>query len=196
MNSLSVTMIVASVALLLSTILSPLASICEGFVPTCAQHLSSQRFRRNLPILNFQEDDNTIATPPTKELVAAILGGEVVPLLVAETEYTSSTLDYVNGDVEEVDVPPNPTATMSLRPLSFENDIEDFLDIARPYYALSNEHAIVDNESGEMRGFLCTGRVEIPAGCENSDIPWADAIRQMAAAGTVTALLNNPQKKR
>ena len=189
-------MIVASVALLLSTILSPLASICEGFVPTCAQHPSAQRFRRNLPILNFQEDDNTIARPPTKELVAAILGGEVVPLLVAETEYTSSTLDYVNGDVEEVDVPPNPTATTSLRPLSFEDDIEDFLDIARPYYALSNEHAIVDNESGEMRGFLCTGRVEIPAGCENSDIPWADAIRQMAAAGTVTALLNNPQKKR
>jgi hypothetical protein len=128
-------------------------------------------------------------------LVAAILGGEVLPLLVAETDSTSSTLDYVN-DVEEVDVPQNPTATTSLRPLSFEDDIEDFLDIARPYYALTNEHAIVYKESGEMRGFLCTGRVEIPAGCENSDIPWADAIRQMAAAGTVTALLHNPQKKR
>lgn len=183
----------------LTMILSPLASTCEGFaLSTCAQYPSAQRFRGNLPILHFQEDDNTVATPPTKELVAAILGGEVVPLLGTETGYTSLATfdDDVNGNVEEEEVQSHTTTTTSLRPLSFEDDIGDFLDITRPYYTLANEHAIVDAESEETRGFLCTGRVEIPAGCENSDIPWADAIRQMAAAGTVTALLHNPQKKR
>lgn len=186
-------------AALLTLILSPLASICEGFVvPTCTQYPSAQQIRCPLPTLHFQEDDNTVATPPTKELVAAILGGEVVPLLGTETEYASPTTfdDDVNGDVEKADVLSHTTKTTTLRPLSFEDDIEKFLDIARPYYALSNEHAIVDTKSGETRGFLCTGRVELPAGCENSDIPWTDASRQMGAAGSVTALLHNPQKKR
>jgi hypothetical protein len=191
--------------------LSPIASsICKGFaVPAITQHYPGQPFRRSLPTLYYQEVDSTIAvaTPPTKELVAALLGGEVVPLLGADAEidfdftthehHSVSVNDIAINDDDneyEVDTPPQPST--SLRPLSFDDDIGDFLDIARPYYALANEHAIVDDNTGETTGFFCTGRVEIPSGCENSDIPWADAVRQMAAAGTVAAMLNNPQKKR
>ena len=201
-------MISSAVAFLTFSALA--SSICEGFVvPAINQHHPGQLFRRSLPLppLYYQEVDHTVAvaTPPTKELVAALLGGEIVPLLGADAEIDFTTHEHhsdavnvivVNDDDNEyeVDTPPQPST--SLRPLSFDDDIGDFLDIARPYYALANEHAIVDDNTGETTGFFCTGRVEIPSGCENSDIPWADAVRQMAAAGTVAAMLNNPQKKR
>ena len=71
-----------------------------------------------------------------------------------------------------------------------------FLDISRPYYALENEHAIVDDFTGQMVGFVCSARVEMPVGRESGDIPFAEAGRHMAAAGSVAALLRNPQKKR
>lgn len=194
------TMIVSAVTLL-TTI--PFASICDGFaVPTTGtgtntiqhhHHHPAQRFRRNLPTLHFQEDDNTVPTPPTKDLVNALLVGDVVPLLGGDTN------DFVSHD-DDADEVGNPTplhpTTASLRPLSFEDDIQSFLDITRPYYALANEHAIVDDITGEIIGFLCTGRIEIPSTCENSAISWAEAARQMGAAGSVTALLHNPQKKR
>ena len=83
-----------------------------------------------------------------------------------------------------------------MRPISFEDDIEKFLDIAKPYYALGNEYAIVDDETGEMVGFVCTGRVESPISRESGGTGMAEAGRHMAAAGSVAALLRNPQKKR
>ena len=73
--------------------------------------------------------------------------------------------------------------------------IEDFIDITRPYYSLANEHAIVDDISGQVVGFVCTTKAEMPAGRE-SGVSCAETGRHMAAAGTVAALLRNPQKKR
>ena len=78
--------------------------------------------------------------------------------------------------------------TQSLRFLTFEVD--------RPYYALENEHAIVDDATGEIVGFVCTGRVEIPAGRESAGVPFAECLRHAGVAGSVAALLRNPQKKR
>ena len=86
--------------------------------------------------------------------------------------------------------------TQSLRSLTFEVDIRDFLDNDRPYYALENEHAIVDDATGEIVGFVCTGRVEIPAGRESAGVPFAECLRHAGVAGSVAALLRNPQKKR
>lgn len=186
------TMIVTTIALLLT----PLASICEGFAVPMQRH-PGNKFVRNLPTLYFQEDDTIIATPPTKDLVSALLEGEIVPLLGSDTDLFHDGDDALHlfHDDSEV-VAPYPKTMLSLRPLSFDDDIAGFLDIARPYYALGNEHAIVNEETGEIIGLLCTCRAEMPIGCESGGITWADAGRHMAAAGTVAALLQNPQKKR
>jgi len=142
-------------------------------------------FSRKIPVLHYQEDDTLI-----EDLAKVLAKGETVHL---PGEDSTIPMDPIH---EEVPIAPSPMNMEFLRPLTFEDDIEKFLDIARPYYALENEHAIVDNETGEMVGFVCTGRVEMPAGRESGGIPFAEAGRHMAAAGSVAALLRNPQKKR
>jgi hypothetical protein len=113
------------------------------------------------------------------------------------------TLRYQEDDSNAAKVEDATTAmvaqakkTQSLRSLTYESDIRAFLDSDRPYYALENEHAIVDDETGEIVGFVCTGRVEIPAGRESAGIPFAECLRHAGVAGSVAALLRNPQKKR
>ena len=113
------------------------------------------------------------------------------------------TLRYQEDDSNAAKVEDATTAmvahakkTHSLRSLTFEVDIKDFLDSDRPYYALENEHAIVDDATGEIVGFVCTGRVEIPAGRESAGVPFAECLRHAGVAGSVAALLRNPQKKR
>ena len=123
-------------------------------------------------------------------MAAALLEGKAVPLLDAET---AAALDPIQDEEAAVALL---TKTESLRPLTFEDDIEKFLDIARPYYALENEHAIVDDFTGQMVGFVCLARVEMPIGHESGGIPFAEAGHHMAAAGSVVELLCNPQKKR
>ena len=47
--------------------------------------------------------------------------------------------------------------------------MEKFLDNFKPYYALENEFAFVDDATGEMVGFVGTGLVESPVSCESGD---------------------------
>ncbi len=172
---------------------------CDGFVtaPPSQQHRTSAgSFSRTLPALRFQEDDVLIATQPP-ELEALLLQDKTLtPPLPHDTE-VSVAYDLIEVEYEEAIINEVPIKeTESLRRITYEDDIENFLDIVRPYYALENEHAIVDDETGEMIGFVCTGRVEMPTGRESGGIPFAEAGRHMAAAGSVAALLRNPQKKR
>lgn len=83
-----------------------------------------------------------------------------------------------------------------MRPLTFKEDIRHLLDCDRPYYAIQNEHAIVDDTTGEFTGFICTGLLELPIGREMGDIPFAECLRHAGIAGAITALLRNPKKIR
>jgi hypothetical protein len=105
---------------------------------------------------------------------------------------------FKEGDTAEVDdVIALPTRRETLRPLTFEEDIRYLLDCDRPYYAMKNEHAIVNDITGEITGFVCTGLLELPLGRESTDaIPFAECLRHAGIAGTITALLRNPKKIR
>ena len=53
----------------------------------------------------------------------------------------------------------------TLAPLNFENDIQDLIDMERPYYALENEfsvqhHCSMRDAVGESVGFVCTVKKE------------------------------------
>ena len=90
-----------------------------------------------------------------------------------------------------------PMRRESLRPLTFLEDIRNLLDTDRPYYAINNEHAIVDDVSGEVTGFVCTGLIELPVGRESAGtIPFSECLRHAGIAGAITALLRNPEKIR
>ena len=138
-----------------------------------------------------------MATSP-EAVAKAILQNEVILPSLNDGD-VASTMGLGLGVLEQeavLDVPNKLTSGESLHPISFEDDIEKFLDIAKPYYALGNEYAIVDDETGEMVGFVCTGRVESPVSRESGGTGMAEAGRHMTAAGSVAALLRNPQKKR
>ena len=176
------------------TVLSNLLDVCQGFTaPT------KYSFSRTLPALRFKEDEDTVVATSPEAVAEAILQNEAI--LPSLDDGDVATLDGLHGlgilEQEAVlDVPNKLTSGESLHPISFEDDIEKFLDIAKPYYALENEYAIVDDATGEMVGFVCTGRVESPVSRESGGTGMAEAGRHMAAAGSVAALLRNPQKKR
>ena len=162
--------------------------MCHGFaIPT--QYRLNVVFSRTLPALHFQEDDTLVVATP-KDLAAALLEGKAVPLLDAEA---ATALDPIQDEEAAIALL---TKTESLRPLTFEDDNEKFLNISRPYYALEPEHAIVDDSTGRVVGFVCSTRVVMPIRRESGGTPFAEAGRHMAAAGSVAALLRNPQKKR
>ena len=170
--------------------------MCQGFTALTKYRPVTGSFIRTLPTLRFKEDDDTVGATSPEAVAEAILQGEVI--LPSLDDGGVATMLHGPGILEEeavLDVP-NKLTGESLHPISFEDDIEKFLDIAKPYYALENEFAIVDDATGDMVGFVCTGRVEIPVSRESGGIPVAEAGRHMAAAGSVAALLRNPQKKR
>ena len=71
-----------------------------------------------------------------------------------------------------------------------------FLCIARPYYALESEYAIMDDGNVEIVGFVCIARVKMPYGHKSGGIPFAEAGCHILVVGSVVALLCNHQKKR
>ncbi|KAL3798234.1 hypothetical protein ACHAW5_008315 [Stephanodiscus triporus] len=150
-----------------------LLQVCTGFtVPT--QQRTTAMFYRNRTTLRFQENDSNVAKVTSKDLTSTLLVDSGTPTVMAA---------YAKKK-------------QSLRPLTFEVDIKDFLDNDKPYYALENEHAIVDDETGEVVGIVCTGRLEIPVGRESAGIPLAECLRHAGNAGSLAALLRNPKKKR
>lgn len=150
-----------------------LLQVCMGFTVPTQPHTTAM-FHRNRSTLRFQENDSNVAKVPSKDLAPTLLMDSGAP--TAMTAHAKKK--------------------QSLRPLTFEVDIKDFLDNDRPYYALENEHAIVDDETGEVVGIVCTGRLEIPIGRESAGIPLAECLRHLGIAGSVAALLRNPKKKR
>ena len=80
--------------------------------------------------------------------------------------------------------------------LSFKNDIKPKIDIDRPYYALKNEHNIVDTDTKEGVGFVCTVTREMPLSRENGSISFPELGRHSAASASVAAALKNPKKGR
>lgn len=112
-----------------------------------------------------------------------------------EGEDTANVVN-IDGGKEVGGVIALPTRRESLRPLTFKEDIRHLLDCDRPYYAIQNEHAIVDDTTGEFTGFVCTGLLELPIGREMGDIPFAECLRHAGIAGAITALLRNPKQIR
>jgi hypothetical protein len=136
---------------------------------------------RNRSTLRYQEDDSNVAKVISQDLDSALRKDKTLPLVDSDAATAMVT---------------HAKKTQSLRSLTFEEDIKDLQDSERPYYALENEHAIVDDETGEIVGFVCTGRVEIPAGRESAGVPLAECLRHAGVAASVIVLLRNPQKKR
>ena len=164
---ISPTVTLLAVAPLTSITVGNLLDVCQGFTaPT------KYSFSRTLPVLRFKEDEDTVVATSPEAVAKAILQNEVI-LPSLDDGDVATTMGLGLGVLEQepvLDVLPNKlTSGESLHPISFEDDIEKFLDIAKPYYALGNEYAIVDDETGEMVGFVCTGRVESPVSRESGD---------------------------
>ncbi len=151
--------------------------------------LTQQRptmFSRDRFTLRYKEDDKNAAEMPMAKNTDRTLWNDKPFSFVEFDAATSAVAGAVAYSQKK----------QSLRPLNFEVDIKDFLDSDRPYYALENEHIIVDDETGEITGFICTGKVEIPAGRESDGVPFAEFLRHAGVAGSVAALLRNPRKMR
>jgi hypothetical protein len=91
---------------------------------------------------------------------------------------------------------PKNLMTATLVPLDFESDIKALIDIEAPYYALKNEHSIVDEVTEERVGFVCTVRREMPVGRENGGVAFGEVGRHMGATASVASALMNPMKGR
>eukprot|EP00804_Cyclotella_cryptica_P028010 CCRYP_003869-RA/>CCRYP_003869-RA protein AED:0.19 eAED:0.44 QI:497/0.5/0.66/1/1/1/3/0/486 len=89
----------------------------------------------------------------------------------------------------------SPTESWTLVPLNFDDDIKKLIDIEKPYYALKNEHSVIDS-TGESVGFVCTFRREMPISRENGGISFGEVGRHTAASATVAAALKNPKRGR
>ncbi len=158
-----------------------LLQVCTGFA-MLTQPRTTAMFSRDRFTLRYKEDDKDAAEVSVTKNTDRTLWNE-------------KTFSFVESDAA-TGVVAYAQKKQSLRPLNFEVDIKDFLDNDRPYYALENEHAIVDDETGEITGFICTGKVEIPAGRESDGVPFAEFLRLTGVAGSVAALLRNPRKMR
>ena len=177
------------------TVVSNLLDVCQGFVTPTHHRI----IPRTPSPLFYRDEDSAIPLAPEEALqVKSPLNGAEVFGMAAETcsldrgifgvQDTSTILQPFPQQV--------PKRMYSLRSITFENDIVDFLDIAKPYYALDNEFAIVNDITDEVVGVVATAQVHMPLGRESGGIPFAEAGRHMGAAGSVAALLRNPQKKR
>ena len=181
------------------TVGSNLLDVCQGFV-TPTHH----RIIHRTPSPLFYKDEDTISLAP-EEIVKTLQKPLLLPLNgtdVIDMQPDTCSLDSGICGVQDTSSTSQPFPQQvpkkmySLRSVTFENDIEDFLDIAKPYYALDNEFAIVDDVTDEVVGVVATAQVHMPLGRESGGIPFAEAGRHMGAAGSVAALLRNPQKKR
>lgn len=181
------------------TVVSNLLDVCQGFVVTPTHH---RIISRTPSPLFYKDGDTTISLALEKALqvkpqLLPLNGTDVIDMQpdtcsldsgICGVQDTSTILQPFPQQV--------PKKMYSLRSITFEDDIEDFLDIAKPYYALDNEFAIVDDATDEVVGVVATAQVHMPLGRESGGIPFAEAGRHMGAAGSVAALLRNPQKKR
>ena len=183
------------------TVVSNLLDVCQGFV-TPTQHRTISR----TPSPLFYKDEDIIISMAPEEIVKTLqVKPPLLPLNGTDMiDMAANTCSLDGGicgvqDTSSTSQPflqQVPKRMYSLRSITFENDIEDFLDIAKPYYALDNEFAIVDDATDEVVGVVATAQVHMPLGRESGGIPFAEAGRHMGAAGSVAALLRNPQKKR
>ncbi len=148
------------------------ANFVEGFGLMSSGNRANKPFQRFSPILKYLPDDDSD-----------------VSSVVATAEL--SKLSNFSALLHQ---PAKPHS--SLVQLDFETDIENFIDISRPYYALENEHKITDDETGEVIGFICTGRREMPTSRDSGGLACGEVGRHMAAAGTVAASLMNQSTKR
>ena len=184
------------------TVVSNLLDVCQGFVAPPTHH----RIIPRTPSPLFYRDEDTIISVAPEEIVKTLqckplllpLNGTDVIDMAADTCSLDSGICGVQDTSTILQPFPQqvPKKMYSLRSITFENDIADFLDIAKPYYALGNEFAIVDDVTDEVVGVVATAQVHMPLGRESGGIPFAEAGRHMGAAGSVAALLRNPQTKR
>mmetsp|Transcript_20885 Transcript_20885/g.41923 ORF Transcript_20885/g.41923 Transcript_20885/m.41923 type:complete len:241 (-) Transcript_20885:965-1687(-) len=144
----------------------------EGFGLLPSGNQANKPFQRRTPILWYLPDDDSD--------VSSVV--------------STAKLSKVSTFSALLQQPAKPRS--SLVPLRFEADIENFIDISRPYYALENEHKITDGETGEVIGFVCTGRREMPTSRDSGGLACGEVGRHMAAAGTVAASLKNQSKNR
>jgi len=210
-NHLYLTMIVptSTLAFLLAplttvTVVSNLLDLCQGFITPPTQHRIIHRTPS--PLFYKDEEDTTILLAPeeivktlqVKPPLLPLNGTDVIDMAADTTCSLDSGICGVQDTFTILQSFPQqvPKKMYSLRSITFENDIKDFLDIAKPYYALDNEFAIVDDATDEVVGVVATAQVHMPLGRESGGIPFAEAGRHMGAAGSVAALLRNPQKKR
>ena len=184
------------------TVVSNLLDVCQGFVTPPTHH----RIISRTPSPLFYKDEDTTFSLPPEEIVKTLqvkppllpLNGTDVIDMQPDTCSLGSGICGVQDTSTILQPFPQqvPKKMYSLRSVTFEDHIEDFLDIAKPYYALDNEFAIVDDATDEVVGVVATAQVHMPLGRESGGIPFAEAGRHMGAAGSVAALLRNPQKKR
>ena len=181
------------------TVVSNLLDVCQGFVTPTHHRI----IHRTPSPLFYKDGDTTIPLALEKALQVK---PQLLPLNgtdVIDMQPDTCSLDSGICGVQDTSSTSSqpflkqvPKKMYSLRSVTFEDHIEDFLDIAKPYYALDNEFAIVDDVTDEVVGVVATAQVHMPLGRESGGIPFAEAGRHMGAAGSVAALLRNPQKKR
>lgn len=89
-----------------------------------------------------------------------------------------------------------PKKTKHLVKIDFNDHLSKYLDVTRPYYALHNEHAIVDDTTGECHGIICTVKRDAPIARETGGISFFEFLRASGCAASAALALGNPEKKR
>ncbi len=89
-----------------------------------------------------------------------------------------------------------PKKAKHLVKIDFKEHLSKYLDVTRPYYALENEHVIVDDTTGECRGIICTVKRDGPIARETGEISFFEFLRAAGCAASAASALCNPAKKR
>jgi hypothetical protein len=74
------------------------------------------------------------------------------------------------------------------------DDIQNLIDVSRPYYNLKDEHLVKDLMTGSTLGFAATVTPEMPLSYESGTMTAAEAGRHTAIAGSVAAALFNQEE--
>jgi hypothetical protein len=73
------------------------------------------------------------------------------------------------------------------------DDIQNLIDVSRPYYNLKDEHLVKDFTTGDTLGFAATVIPKMPLSYESGTMTAAEAGRHTVIAGSVAAALFNQE---
>ena len=122
-------------------------------------------------------------------------GYRYVSIDTDEDTFTKKT-DMIATDVAKEATTTLPNKSKHLVKIDFKEDLSEYMDVSPPYYSLQNEHAVINDTTGECHGMICTLKSDAPIGFEAGNVSFFDFIRAAGCISSASAILSSPVKKK